>query len=240
MKKINLECLMQIFILLTMTGILVMALLMDAMKQYIHPRTNKYLWFSAAALLAIALSMLPTLFRPKRKANYFSCLILLIPIITGTFIPTTSGGYLRENDRLNNPQSQRTSVKQSNLNAYNNLISVIGDDEYLQWFMKVSNDPEAYSGKTVKVKGCVFKRKDFNMNEFVLARMAMSCCAADLTPVGFLCKSNRAQEFKNGEWIYITAVIKIEYEQHMKSKLPVLYAHDIIRTEKPEVEYVYP
>ncbi len=251
MKKINFECLMQIVILLIMTGILITALLMDAIKHYIHPRTNKYLWFSAVALLAIALSMLPALFRPKRKANYFSCLILLIPIISGTIIPATSGGYLRENDQLNNPQ--RTSVKQSSLNAYKSLnrtnsekhnaenhISVVGDDEYLKWYMKVSNDPEAYRGKTIKVKGRVFKREDFNMNEFVLARMAMSCCAADLAPVGFLCKSDRAREFKNGEWIYITAVIKIEYEQHMKSKLPVLYAHDIIRTEKPEVEYVYP
>lgn len=253
MKKINFECLMQIVILLIMTGMLITALLMDAMKHYIHPRTNKYLWFSAAALLAIALSMLPALFRPKRKVNCFSCVILLIPIITGTIIPMTSiqREYLRENDQLNS--SQKTSGKHNSLNAYKNLnkrnpekynsdnhISVINDEEYLEWFMKVSNNPNAYRGENIKVKGCVYKQEEFNLNEFALVRMAMSCCAADLAPVGFLCKSNRAREFKNGEWIYITAEIKTEYVQHMKSKLPVLYAKDIIRTEKPEVEYVYP
>lgn len=45
---------------------------------------------------------------------------------------------------------------------------------------------------------------------------------------------------KIDQWVYVTAKIKVEYEPHMKMKMPVLYATEITKAEKPKDELVYP
>lgn len=127
---------------------------------------------------------------------------------------------------------------QKPFNADADFITV-SDEDYVQWYIDAYTNPEKYDGKTVKIKGIVFKMDDFDKNEFVPARMSMTCCAADLAPYGFMCKSTDVPKWKTDQWVYVTAKIKVEYEPHMEMKLPVLYATEITKAEKPKEELIY-
>ena len=56
---------------------------------------------------------------------------------------------------------------------------------------------ERYKGYTVLITWFVFKGSEMlQADEFVSARLMMSCCTADLTPAGLLCNYDKAAELK--------------------------------------------
>lgn len=134
--------------------------------------------------------------------------------------------------------SQNNVILEEDFNAEGDFIT-ISDEDYGKWYMDAYINPQKYNGKTVKLKGTVFRMEGFDKNEFVPARMYMACCAADLSPIGFICKSSQAEKLKDNEWVYVTAKIKVEYEKHMDETTLVLYADTVAPAEKPREELVY-
>ena len=74
---------------------------------------------------------------------------------------------------------------------------------------------------------------------FIPGRFAMTCCADDITFVGFKCKFNQASTIPHKSWIWITAEMKNEFAMEYRGKGPVLYALDVKPAEKPEDELIY-
>ncbi len=50
-------------------------------------------------------------------------------------------------------------------------------------------------------------RKNRAADEFALARLVMTCCVADLTPVGVICKYDQASELKADSWVSVEGVL---------------------------------
>jgi putative membrane protein len=75
-------------------------------------------------------------------------------------------------------------------------------------------------------------------NEFVPARFMMSCCTADLQPVGFLCRYEKASNLKNDTWIEVTGTIKIT--DYYGEKTPIIIVDKVEDATIPINEYVYP
>ncbi|WP_343216272.1 hypothetical protein [Clostridium frigoris] len=75
-------------------------------------------------------------------------------------------------------------------------------------------------------------------NEFVPARLMMTCCAADLAPVGLLANYDKAKDLKQDTWIKVTG--KIKDLNYNGEKTPIIIVESIKNTEKPKIEYVYP
>jgi TIGR03943 family protein len=121
--------------------------------------------------------------------------------------------------------------------ADKNGIINVADNDYVQWYMDVNSNPEKYENKTIRVKGQVLHMDDFAKDEFVPVRMNMVCCVADLEPIGFLCKYKDAQKWADNTWVYVTA--KIDIGEYNGEKMPMLYADDVTKAEKPKEEYVY-
>lgn len=150
--------------------------------------------------------------------------------------------------RLTIPERQTSQSSSSNSESGDTAeevsapegVTLIGDDDYLDWYMDVYENPEKYEGKQYKIKGTVFRMDGFADNEFVPARMAMVCCAADLAAAGFLCRSDDAKKWNDGDWVWVTATIKVEFEKNMGTTMPVLYPSSIEPAEKPKEEWVYP
>ena len=122
----------------------------------------------------------------------------------------------------------------------NQDVIEISDMDYGIWYLDAMDDPKKYEGKTVRFLALVYRpegklRKDV----FVPGRFAMTCCAADVTFVGFKCKYDRAAEIPHKSWITITARMAVEFAIEYKGKGPVLYALDVKPAEKPEDELVY-
>jgi uncharacterized membrane protein YcgQ (UPF0703/DUF1980 family) len=67
----------------------------------------------------------------------------------------------------------------------------------------------------------------------------MTCCADDVSFIGFICKYEGAENFVSKQWVNVTAKIGKEYQKEYKSEGPVLYAKSIVLTGEPKEKLVY-
>ena len=59
-------------------------------------------------------------------------------------------------------------------------------EDYGIWFFDMKDNPERYRGKIVDFTACIMKSSRFEKDCFVPGRMAMTCCEADMTFIGFI------------------------------------------------------
>lgn len=115
----------------------------------------------------------------------------------------------------------------------------IEDDDYGIFYLDALDDPKKYEGKKVQFTAMVYRGKELPKGTFVPGRFAMTCCADDITFIGFLCKGEQANYFKMREWVKVTANIKCEYYKEYEGVGPVLYLEKIELTKKPEEHLLY-
>lgn len=115
----------------------------------------------------------------------------------------------------------------------------IEDDDYGIFYIDALDDPKKYEGKTVRFLAMVYRGKETPKGTFVPGRFAMTCCANDMSFIGFLCHGEQANYFKMREWVKVTATIKSEYQKEYEGEGPVLYLKDIAPAEKPKDHVVY-
>ena len=83
----------------------------------------------------------------------------------------------------------------------------------------------------------VAKNSNLQQGEMVIGRKLMVCCADDVQFKGMLCLYDKAEKYKSGDWIMLTA--KIAFENHRLYKAnsgPVFYANTVKKTDAPDVE----
>lgn len=115
---------------------------------------------------------------------------------------------------------------------------VMGGDNFVQWLNELYYDLDKYEGKKIEVVGFVLKNKKAANNEFMPARLTMTCCSADLQPTGLICRYDKASDLSADTWVKVTGTIKkVDYDGY---KTPVIFADKVENTEKPKNEYVYP
>ena len=115
----------------------------------------------------------------------------------------------------------------------------IEDEDYGIFYVDVMEHPEKYEGKTMHFKGMTLKSRELSSGYFVPGRMAMTCCADDPSFIGYICKSPYAQKMNLGEWVEVTATMKMEYQKAYHDIGPVFYATEVKPAEKPAQELVY-
>ena len=124
------------------------------------------------------------------------------------------------------------------LDAENKKIAV-QDAYFAAWMAEIFINMKKYEGYQITVKGFVFRDpSSMQENQFVPARLMMSCCVADLVPCGFLCQYDKASELQQDSWVTVEGVIRVE--EFMGQDEPQIIAAKISPAEKPEEEYVYP
>ena len=118
------------------------------------------------------------------------------------------------------------------------VIEILPED-YGIWFVDTMDHPERYVDKTVKFKGRVLKPKAMQAKCFVPGRTAMTCCADDTTFLGYICKSGYAPKLQEGQWVEVTARIKVEQQAAYRGKGIVLYAEHVQPCDPLPEEMVY-
>jgi putative membrane protein len=99
------------------------------------------------------------------------------------------------------------------LDEANKKITVSNDD-FGMWLSEIYMNMQKYEGYTVVMTGFVFKDPNIlKEDEFVPARLMMSCCVADLAPAGLLCKYDKVSELEADSWVTVEGTLFIgEYE----------------------------
>lgn len=268
-KKINIEVLLKLMVLLGFSFFFSYILITDKILLYISPRNIIYVKFSVMILLLLSLFVTKDIFKPTGRVNIFSYLIFIIPLLMALIFPakpmnltsiasidikanekfidrstnTSSDNAVNNESKYKDANDSSTNAD-SNLNQFDMEIKMCGDtiimtdDNFSRWLTEIYTNMDKYKDKKIQLTGFVLKNDKFNKNEFVSARLMMSCCAADLQPVGFLCHYNMEDTLKKDSWITLKGTLDIT--THDDEKMPLILVEDIKNTEKPKKEYIYP
>ncbi len=115
---------------------------------------------------------------------------------------------------------------------------VLTDETYGIWYMDTMDHPERYMNKEIEFVGQVMKPPVFDSEHFVPGRMAMTCCAEDMTFLGYACKYDKIAHFKEKDWVKVRCELKVEFFAPYKGEGPMLYAKKIEKAPKPKQEVI--
>ncbi len=110
----------------------------------------------------------------------------------------------------------------------------IEDKDYAFFYRDLTENMEAYIGKTVKFRGLVATDKRLSPQDIVVGRHVMTCCADDIQYCGLACVLPQAMDLQTRDWINITAKIQFQKHRIYKGKGPVLVAERVIVCEQIE------
>ena len=106
--------------------------------------------------------------------------------------------------------------------------------DYGIWYIDAMEHPDRYDGKNITYTGMVMRPNDFPEGFFVPGRMAMTCCANDMTFLGYACKYEGASKLIERQWVKVTATIKIEEFAPYGGPGVVLVASEVAPAKQPE------
>lgn len=109
--------------------------------------------------------------------------------------------------------------------AQNNTI-YITDENYPVILEDAHQNIDKYINKIIVVEGYIFRRDDFNKNNFVIAK-DMYISQVESVVIGFLCNAPSLSKLENGTNLKIKGKIKEGYFNDMK--YPILSSIKILR-----------
>lgn len=116
-------------------------------------------------------------------------------------------------------------------------VICIDPEDYGIWYIDTMDKPDRYRGKVVEFTAMVLKSPEFPKNYFVPGRMAMTCCEADMTFLGYVCKAREARNLETRQWVRVRAKIEYEDWKDYGGVGPVLYA-EFVNPDEPIKEVV--
>ncbi|RJE87028.1 TIGR03943 family protein [Paenibacillus sp. 1011MAR3C5] len=114
----------------------------------------------------------------------------------------------------------------------------VTEEGFLEIITVIDLYRQHFIGKKLEISGFVYREDKMASNQFVISRMAMTCCAADSMPYGILVESSRAASYAEDSWMKLTGIIGVtEYDG---VEIISLEAQKIEMMEAPKDPYVYP
>lgn len=113
-------------------------------------------------------------------------------------------------------------------------VVAINDEDYALFYRDLAEEMQNYEGKTVKFKGMVARDDALGERAIVIGRHVMTCCEDDIAFSGLVCNFDRPVPFQTGEWLVVTAKIKLEAHKLYGCTGPVLYATDVAFSSEPK------
>lgn len=115
---------------------------------------------------------------------------------------------------------------------------VIEDDWFAEWYRDINEEQDKYDGKVITVKGRCALGGGLDKDSFVFGRHIMTCCVDDIQFGGLVCAWKDAESLlTHGQWLMITAKVKLEYHDMYGDIGPVLHCTSVSETQEanPEV-----
>lgn len=113
----------------------------------------------------------------------------------------------------------------------------IPDDDFGVWYVDVMDHPERYAGKLVHTKLVMCHSKRYP-GVSCPGRFAMVCCEKDVTFLGLIARGDGLNQYKNHDWLEVTAKMAVEKHPAYKGNGPVMEIQAIGPCEKPAQEVV--
>ncbi len=114
----------------------------------------------------------------------------------------------------------------------------LDDNSYGLWYLDVMEHLERYEGKKISFLAQNLRPGGLPKGYFVPGRRAMTCCADDLTFLGYICKYDKADTIKDKSWANVTCTVKKEFFEGYRGEGPVLTAISVSPCEAPKNEVI--
>ncbi|MGH4118403.1 TIGR03943 family putative permease subunit [Clostridium sp.] len=116
-------------------------------------------------------------------------------------------------------------------------------ENFMNFYENIYGKPYNYVGRSIKMKGFIYKQNRLNKDEFILSRILVSCCSADAQLVGLLCNSSKAEVLTEGTWVNIEGTLEQhEYRDNKYGEInviPIIKVNKIEQIEGENNEYIY-
>ena len=97
----------------------------------------------------------------------------------------------------------------------------IPDDDFGVWYVDVMDHPDRYKGKLVHMKLVMCHSTKYPGVDCP-GRFAMVCCEKDVSFLGLLARGEGLSQYKNHDWIEVTARMGVEKHPAYKGEGPVM------------------
>ncbi|WP_027308347.1 TIGR03943 family protein [Caloramator sp. ALD01] len=203
---------------------------------FLHPRLFIYSIFASVMLFILFLFEVYKLFKEKhhhyhkiRILPYFIFLIFIF--VAGTYEFENASQNIAQNKEANFTFPIKTAGR-----VLGDGLTEVKNSNYLDVMDELHKNLDRYEGREIVIDGFVFKDKSFNENQFVVARMLITCCAADAQIIGLMVEGEN--NLKENEWVRVEGVIKKGV--YNGEIIPVIKCKGVKLIEKPKEEYIYP
>ena len=113
----------------------------------------------------------------------------------------------------------------------------IPDDDFGVWYVDVMDHPDRYKDKMVHMKLVMCHSKNFPGIDCP-GRFAMVCCEKDVTFLGLIARGSGLDQYKNHDWMEVTAKMGVEKHKAYKGLGPVMNVVSVGPCDKPAQEVV--
>jgi putative membrane protein len=270
LQRVNLQIFLESLCCLSFTILLIYLVKSGKYLSYVTPRMKPYLYFSAIVMAIWTAALMGRMFQLQYKVRSMHCLVLAIPILL-VLLPHAPLGVSDVTEKysvggsLSSPKESKQAVKETELentesstgntpavseNAANNLPGLdaknskitVSNEDFALWLAELDTNLSTYEGYTIEMTGFVFNKFEVpKENEFVVSRLAMTCCIADLSSTGVRCIYDKASELESETWVTVEGTISIgEYNVANITMEEPLITVASIKPADPVEEYIYP
>lgn len=116
-------------------------------------------------------------------------------------------------------------------------IIELSQEHYADYFNAIHNDPHAFKGKQISVKGFIYRDKTLGKDQFVVGRFSVTCCTADAIVIGFIAEGKQAASFKANDWVEVTGALGIT--KYDDVDMPMIQLASVKRIKPLTDPYVY-
>lgn len=215
-------------------------------RNYIHPDMVKYTIFGTLAIFLMVLCSLGQIFKESSHEKIkYGYLLFMLPVLIYLLLKPSG---LSESTAINrgvNLMFYKTAAEAEKNHNHNHdhgdgkmLIEdekiIVENSNFFTSIKEIFSNVAKYKDTTVEIKGFALREKG-RKNGFILSRMVVSCCAADIEVIGVRCEYNFMKGLSGGEWVQVSG----KFKQDNHDSIPYLIVDSLKIIEKPKNNYIY-
>ena len=171
------------------------------------------------------------------SGNVWALVIAAIPLLLGILVPAKPlDASVIESRGVSNEALISSTGSDSGLE----LSTPADQRTILDWIrsFNYSADPAEFFGETADVIGFVYRDPRLEPDQFLVSRLAITCCVADAFAIGMVVEWDQAIEMSNNTWVHVRGevqAIKLNGET-----IPLIVAESVKETAEPAQPYLFP
>jgi uncharacterized repeat protein (TIGR03943 family) len=171
------------------------------------------------------------------SGNPWTLVITAVPMVLGLLVPAKP---LDASVIESRGVSNEALISSTGGDAGLELSTPADQRTILDWVrsFNYSEDPTEFWGETADVIGFVYHDPRLEPNQFLVSRLAITCCVADAFAIGMVVEWDQASEWPNNTWVHVSG--EVQAIKLNGATIPLIAAESVKETAEPAQPYLFP